>query len=169
MFKIIHWTHFSLNRGNFERTFVWSEVISSALLSDQRWFRAHFSLIIGNFERTSVWLEADSSALRSHNDLRAHTRLIRDHFSLGRSDQRSHLSGTVWSRRLRARPQPGFNSWGERKMCNVGIALITNPIGNPELITSPLIAPYSNSWTRQWYRNVLGTQTPPIKILYRPT
>ena len=54
-------------------------------------------LIRGHFGLELLWSEATSSALRAHNDLRAHTRLIRGHFGLGRSDQRSHLSGTVWS------------------------------------------------------------------------
>ena len=115
----LFWTHFSLNRGNFERTFVWSEVISSELLSDQRWFRAHFSLIIGNFEPTSGWSEAISSALQSdQRRIRAHFErttifertlvlseitsgwggLIRGPTCLGRSDQR----------RFRAQPPPGI-------------------------------------------------------------
>ena len=104
-------THFSLNRGNFERTFVWSEVILTALQSGTI-FWAHLvwtlvwnssgqwsgtCLIRGHVGLELVWSEAASSALRAHNDLRVHTRLIRGHFGLGRSDQRSHLSGTVWS------------------------------------------------------------------------
>ena len=100
----------------------WEICSCSKSFSDQRWFRPHFSLglyfertlvwtmvgnssgqwsgtclIRGHFGLELVWSEAASSALRAHNDLRAHTRLIRGQFGLGRSDQRSHLSGTVWS------------------------------------------------------------------------
>ena len=58
--------------------------------------------------------EAVSSALRAHNDLRAHTRLIRDHFGLGRSDQRSHLSGTVWSEAISS----ATSTWEPLAICS---------------------------------------------------
>ena len=72
----LFWAQLSLIRGNLTRTWVWSEVISSALESDQRRLRAditfcaergiwsHTSLIRGEsrahtfgdiFERTYVW------------------------------------------------------------------------------------------------------------------
>ena len=85
MFKIILWSDY------FERTLVWTMVwYSSGQWSGTCLIRGHFGLEL-------AWSEAASSALRAHNDLRAHSRLIRGHFGLGRSDQRSHLSGTVWS------------------------------------------------------------------------
>ena len=70
------------------------EKASSALSSGQCSWTC---LIRGHFGLELVWSEADSSALRAHNDLRAHTRLIRAHFGLWRSDQRQ----------FRAWPQPG--------------------------------------------------------------
>ena len=75
--------HFCLDNG---LELAWSE----ATLFWDGLIRVHFGLEL-------AWSEAASSALRAHNDLRAHSRRIRGHFGLGRSDQRSHLSGTVWS------------------------------------------------------------------------
>ena len=86
--KIIH--EYDLGQY-FERTLVWTMVWNSS---------GHWSgtcLISSHFGLELVWSEAASSALRAHYDLPAHTRLIKGHFGLGRSDQRSHLSGTVWS------------------------------------------------------------------------
>ena len=68
---------------------VWKMVCNSS----GQWFDT--CLIKGQFGLELVWPEAASSALRVNNELRAP--LIRGHFGLGRSDQRSHLSGTVWS------------------------------------------------------------------------
>ena len=85
MFKNILWSDY------FERTLVWTMVWNSS----GQW--SGTCLIRGHFGLELAWSEAASSALRAHNDLRAHSRLIRGHFDLGRSDQRSHLSGTVWS------------------------------------------------------------------------
>ena len=85
MFKIILWSDY------FERTLVWTMVWNSS----GQW--SGTCLIRGHFGLELAWSEAASSALRAHNDLRAHSRLIRGHFGLGWSDQRSHLSGTVWS------------------------------------------------------------------------
>ena len=85
MFKIILWSDY------FERTLVWTMVWNSS----GQW--SGTCLIRGHFGLELAWSEAASSALRAHNDLRAHSRLIRGHYRLGRSDQRSHLSGTVWS------------------------------------------------------------------------
>ena len=92
--RFVHVRNHSLIRGDFERTLVWDKISGVWNSSGQR---SGTCLIRGHFGLELVWSEAASSALRAHNDLRAHTRLIRGHFGLGRSDQRSHLSGTVWS------------------------------------------------------------------------
>ena len=103
--------HFSLNRGNFERTFVWSEVISTALWSETK-FWAHFSLDNGlELVWTMVWNLSDQRRLRAHFEgtmiferilvwsevTSVWDDLIRGPTCLGRSDQR----------RYRVRPQPG--------------------------------------------------------------
>ena len=85
MFKIILWSNY------FEHTLVWTMVWNSyGQFSGTCLIRGHFGLEL-------AWSEAVLSALWAHNDPRAHSPLIRGHFGPGRSDQRSHLSGTVWS------------------------------------------------------------------------
>ena len=92
MFRIILWSNY------FERILVYTEATSSALLSDQRLFRAHFCLIRGDFERTLVWSYAILSALQSDQKLfRALQSSAQRSSSAHSSDQWSLRSGTAWS------------------------------------------------------------------------
>ena len=57
-----------------------------------------------------------SSTQRVHNWPRAHTSLIRGHFGLGQSDQRSLLSKTVWSEAVAS----AISTWVSRELFIIG-------------------------------------------------